>query len=221
VKKKPWQWDSIHQEAFDNIKEAIAKEVVLAYPDFTKPFDIYTDASTKQLGAVITQDNRPIAFFSRKLSGAQSKYTVIKLELLAIVETLKEFKGMLRGQRLNVYTNHKNLTRDGLGLTSDRVTHWRILLEEYAPEIIYIKGIHNTVADAISRLDYDPKVNLTNEYNHAMLRLSTKEATSQRWLMFSKLWSCYNEAQEDPDKTNTIHLNEVFANYSEDMKYTF
>ena len=81
--------------------------MVLAYPDFTKPFDIYTDASTKQLGAVITQDNRPIAFFSRKLSGAQSKYTVTELELLAIVETLKEFKGMLWGQRLNVYTDHK------------------------------------------------------------------------------------------------------------------
>ena len=64
------------------------KEVVLAYPDFTKPFEIYTNASTKQLGVVITQDNRPVAFFNRELSGAQSKYTVTKLELLAIVETL-------------------------------------------------------------------------------------------------------------------------------------
>jgi hypothetical protein len=87
---------------------------------------------------------------------------------------------MLWGQRLNVYINHKNLTRDCLGSTSDRVTRWRILLEEYAPKIIYIKGIHNTVADAISRLDYDPKVNLTNEYNHATHGMSTKEATSQR-----------------------------------------
>jgi hypothetical protein len=55
VKKKPWHWDSIHQIAFDNVKTTITKEVVLAYPDFTKPFEIYTDASTKQLGAVITQ----------------------------------------------------------------------------------------------------------------------------------------------------------------------
>ena len=123
---------------------------MLAYPCFLKPVEMYTNASTLQLGAVITQENRPIAFFSRKLSGAQSKYTITKLELLAIVETLKEFNGMLWGQRINVYTDHKNLTRDGLGLTSDRVTRWRILLEEYAPEIIYIKGIHNTVTDAIS-----------------------------------------------------------------------
>jgi hypothetical protein len=48
-----------------------------------------------QLGAVITQDNRPIAFFSRKLCKTQQKYSVTKIELLAIVETLKEFKGIM------------------------------------------------------------------------------------------------------------------------------
>ncbi len=60
TKKKPWMWESIHQQAFDNVKATIAKEVVLAYPDLTKPFKIYTDASTTQLGAVIIQGNRPI-----------------------------------------------------------------------------------------------------------------------------------------------------------------
>jgi hypothetical protein len=54
TKKKPWKWESIHQQAFNNIKATITKEVVLAYPDFTKPFKIYTNASTMQLGAVIT-----------------------------------------------------------------------------------------------------------------------------------------------------------------------
>jgi hypothetical protein len=150
TKKKPWKWKSIHQQAVDDVKATIAKEVVLAYPDFTKPFEIYTDASTTQLGAGITQGNRPIVFFSRKLSEAQSKYSVTKIELLAIVETLKEFQGMLWGQVIKVYTDHKNLTRDALGLTADRVYHWRLLLEEFAPEIVYIKGIHNSVAEAIS-----------------------------------------------------------------------
>ncbi len=216
VKKTPWHWDSIHQIAFDNVKATIVKEVVLAYPDFLKPFAIYTHASTEQLGVVITQENKPIAFFSQKLSGVQSKYTVTKLEFLAIVETLKEFIGMLWGQRINVYTDHKNLTRGGLGLTSDRVVRWRILLEEYAPEIIYIRGIQNTVADAISQLDYDPKLNSTNEYNHAMHVMSTNKKACQKWLMCSKFWSCYNKMQGDPDKTNMIQLNQVFANCSEE-----
>jgi hypothetical protein len=79
----------------------------------------------------------------------QQKYSVTERELLTIVETLKEFKRMLWGQDIKVYANHKNLTRDALGLTSDRVYCWRLLLEEYAPKTIYLKGIHNTVADAI------------------------------------------------------------------------
>jgi hypothetical protein len=121
TKKLPWRWDPIHQQAFDNVKATIAKDVVLAYLDFTKPFEIFTDASTMQLGAVITQDNRPIAFFSSKLSEMQTKYSVLEIELLAIVETLKEFRGMLWGQTIKVYTNHKNLIRDALSLTSDKV----------------------------------------------------------------------------------------------------
>ena len=73
-----------------------------------------------------------------------------KHELLAIVETVKEFKGMLWEQTITVYMDNKNLMQDALGLTSDRVYCWRLFLEEYGPTIVYIKRIHNTVADAIS-----------------------------------------------------------------------
>ncbi len=119
TQKVPWYWTEVHQKAFNDVKATIAKEVVLAYLDFNKIFEIYTDASTKQLGSVITQSNRPFAFFSRKLSVQQQKYSVTEIELLAIVETLKEFKGILWGQHIKVYTDHKNLTRDALGLTSN------------------------------------------------------------------------------------------------------
>ncbi len=115
------KWDEVHQRAFDHVKAKIIKDVVLAYPDFRKVFEIYTDASSKQLGAVITQDNRPIAFFGWKLSDTQHKYSITKIELLAIVETLKEFQGMLWGQQIKVFTDHANLMRDALGLTLDQV----------------------------------------------------------------------------------------------------
>jgi hypothetical protein len=58
-------------------------------------------------------------------------------------------------------------------------------LEKYAPEIIYIKGIHITVADAISQLEYDPKLNTTNEYTHAMLGVEPEELSAQRWKSFA------------------------------------
>ncbi len=79
----------------------------------------------------------------------QRKYSVKEIELLAIVETFKEFKGMLWGQPIKVFTDHKHLMRDALGLTTDQVYRWRSLLEGYGPKIVYIKGIHNAVADAI------------------------------------------------------------------------
>jgi len=88
--------------------------VLLAYPDFNQPFDIYTDASHTQLGAVITQNNKPIAFYSRKLQDAQTRYTTTERELLAIVETLKAFRNILFGHQINIYTDHKNLTYNDL-----------------------------------------------------------------------------------------------------------
>ncbi len=78
TKKVAWHWDEVHQRAFNHVKATITGEVVLVYTDFFKVFEIYTDALSKQLGAVITQENKPNAFFSRKLSYTQRKYSVTK-----------------------------------------------------------------------------------------------------------------------------------------------
>jgi hypothetical protein len=121
TKKVPWYWDKVRQIAFDNVRATITKEVVLAYPDYSKVFEIYTDASSKQLGGVITQGIGPIAFFSWKLSVVQHNYSVTKIELLAIVKTLKEFQGMLWSQPIKVFDDHNNLMRDALGRTLDQV----------------------------------------------------------------------------------------------------
>jgi RNase H-like domain found in reverse transcriptase len=90
------------------------------------------------LGAVIEQEGKPLAFYSRKLSDAQTRYTVTELELLSIVETLQEYRTILLGHIIKIYTDHKNLTFDNF--TTDRVRRWRLIVEEYGPDIIYIKG---------------------------------------------------------------------------------
>ena len=92
-------------KAFDAIKKYILRETLL-YLNFNKPFDIHTDASDLQLGAVISQNGKPIVFYSKKLNPVQTRYTTTEKELLAIVKTLKEFKNILLGQKINVYTNH-------------------------------------------------------------------------------------------------------------------
>jgi len=91
-------------------KRVIAKETLLAYPNFNKPFQIHTNASHYQLGAVVSQVGKPIAFYSRKLNPGQTRYTTTERELLSIIETLKEYWNILLGQQIEVFTDHQNLS---------------------------------------------------------------------------------------------------------------
>ena len=74
-KNVKWKWTPEHQEAFKKVKSILSREVILSYPNFDEYFDIHTDASHLQLGAVISQNRKPIAFYSRKLNPAQQRYT--------------------------------------------------------------------------------------------------------------------------------------------------
>eukprot|EP00957_Ditylum_brightwellii_P074807 5685070-Ditylum_brightwellii.AAC.1 len=106
-KKAKWKWTKVEQEAFEVVKVAVAKNTLLVYPGFNEKFDIHTDTRKHQLGAVKSQKGHPIAFSSKKLNKVQMNYTTTEKELLAIVETLKEFRNILLGQRITVYTDHK------------------------------------------------------------------------------------------------------------------
>jgi hypothetical protein len=96
-KKVKFDWTDEHQHAFENVKKIIFMEVLLPYPDFNKKIHIYTDASGTDLGAIITQDYKSIAFYSRTLNSAQKHYTTREHELLSVVEYLREFHNIMLG----------------------------------------------------------------------------------------------------------------------------
>ena len=175
-KTAKWEWGPVERKAFNDMKKIICREVMLAFPDFSKPFVIHTDASHTQLGAVISQDEKPIAFYSRKLNPAQTRYTTTERELLSIVETLKEFRNILLGHQIIVWTDHKNLTC--ANFNTERVMRWRLVLEEYGPELRYIKGEQNIVADALSRLGIDDNIPLPSVHDvNAMAECFNNEGT--------------------------------------------
>jgi hypothetical protein len=118
-----------NKKAFEKIKHKVIQETLLVFPDFETDFHIYTDASSKKLGAVIIQEGKPLDFCSRKLSSAQKRYTTGELELLSIVEYLKELRNTLLGQQVIVHTDQLNILYGKM--SNGSITRWILLLEEY------------------------------------------------------------------------------------------
>jgi transposase InsO family protein len=138
---KTFKWDEPQRKAFREMKALIAKDTLLAYPDHNLPFKIETNASDYQLGGHIYQEQwcdetkkhvpRDIAFCSRKVSGAQKNYSTIEKELCSIVETLKAFWDTVFGGKIEIYTDHKNLTYKLSQFSMQQIIHWRLLIEDY------------------------------------------------------------------------------------------
>ena len=109
-RKVKFLWTKEMQKAFEEMKVLLSTDALTAYPDHNKLLIIFTDVSDLQMGGVIIKEGKPVGCFSKKLNNAQRNYTTMEKEMLAIVMTLKEFRTMLYGAQISIYTDHRNLT---------------------------------------------------------------------------------------------------------------
>ena len=158
-------WKKEHEDAFDELKKAIAGTTTLSYPSHETKTRLVTDASDKAIGAVMEQWHnecwRPIAFYSKALKGPEMKYSTYDRELLAIKQALKHFRHIIEGlpnDLFHVATDHKPLTTGkNFKITSQNKTQlnrvertWEYI-GEITTDIRHISGRNNPVADALSR----------------------------------------------------------------------
>ena len=139
--------------AFEAIKQMLASPPILAYPDPALPYELISDASITGCGAILTQNGRPIAYFSSKFSPAERNYTTTEQEMLGIIKALKEWRCYLEGcEGLTLVTDHNPLTYFSAQPTlSRRQARWNEFLSRFHFTVKYRPGATNP-ADPLSRL---------------------------------------------------------------------
>lgn len=153
-------WSASHTQDFNRIKQLISSETTLQYYDRQKPVTLQTDASMKGVGAVLLQDGKPIAFASKALTPAETRYANIERELLAVVYGCEKFHTYLYGRNFVIETDHRPLEQiDKKNLTKAPARLQRLLLrlQSYDYSITYIPGKDMLIADALSRISPNEK----------------------------------------------------------------
>jgi hypothetical protein len=150
-------WTNHCEKAFQFLKQALISALVLAVPDFSKPFVVETDASDTGIGAVLQHDGHPIAYVSKALGLKHQGLSTYEKESMAILLALDQWKAYLLPAEFTIHTDQRSLTY----LTDQRLhTYWQqkvqTKLMSYQYKISYKKGSTNCVADALSRAPNPP-----------------------------------------------------------------
>ena len=205
-KSLPWSDEAI--AAFTAVKEALAKATLLSHPKPEAPTNIVTDTSDIAIGAVLQQqiENQwcPIAYFSRKLKPAETRYSTFDRELLAIYLAIKHFRHFVEGRIFHVLTNHKPLVF-ALSTHSDTYTPRQIChldyISQFTNDIRHIKGANNPAADALSRIE----INALQASESELLELEEMARVQQTTLTslnydhphpsYSRIYRCHRQIQ--------------------------
>ena len=163
-KDTPFLWTEKHTTAFNTIRNALCREPVLVYPDFTREFILTTDSSQYAAGAILSQkingQDRVVGYASRQLNDAEIGLCTTERELVAVIFGVKFFNCYLFGRKFTIITDHRSLKYlMNLPKPSCKQNRWALTLAEYDFEIIHRPGTSISHADSLSRI----RVNATSE----------------------------------------------------------
>lgn len=150
------KWTEECERAFRTLKGKLIAKPIMILPDVNKPFVLRTDASDRGIGAVLMQDQgeglHPVAYASKKLLDAETRYATIEKECMAIVWGVKKFEPYLYGTKFIIETDHKPLLYLQKSKTENgRLMRWALQLQQYTYTVRVIAGKDNVGADYLSR----------------------------------------------------------------------
>ena len=142
-------------EAFESLKKTIEEYFVTAI-DESIPFDVETDALDVALAATLSQNGKPVAFFSRTLQGSELKHASIEKEAQAIIESVRHWEHFLTGRNFTLTTDQKSVSymfdqRHKGKIKNDKIMRWRLELSCFSFDIVYRPGKENIPPDTLSR----------------------------------------------------------------------
>ena len=151
TKKDGFGWNEQTQIMFEELKKRITTAPVLTLPNFEKKFELECDASGLGIGAILMQEHRPIAYFSKALGSKNLAKSAYEKELMAVALAIQHWRPYLLGRKFVVYSNQKSLRQ----LLQQRITtgsqqNGLAKLLGYNFEIVYKPGLENKGADALS-----------------------------------------------------------------------
>lgn len=195
-------WTDLCQDAFMFFRKILTEEPLLQHPDFTKPFNVTTDASNMAIGAVLSQgkigSDLPISYASRTLNKAEKNYNTTEKELLAIVWAVKQFRPYLYGRKFVIVTDHRPLTwLFSVKDPGSRLIRWRLQLEEFEYEVVYKPGTQNTNADALSRINV---TNITQEQENSNAYQNYLEEKTKRIISNKNIIEIAGDIFEAPEE---------------------
>ena len=170
-KSQPFEWTEDHTNSVRALKHQLINFTVLQIPDPSKPYVIKTDASGYAVGGVLEQDDKPLGFLSRKMTPAEQRYPVYDQELLALIAALQKWRTLLMHADITAYTDHRALQyllkiKGNKAARAREARWWDFLADFQGLKIVYKPGVHNVVADALSRCPYyqtEAQVENTND----------------------------------------------------------
>jgi transposase InsO family protein len=150
-----WQWTEVEVNAFNDLRCALEREVILSHPDFSAQgpaFELSVDSAKVGCGAILSQASRPVAYFSRAFTPQQGALAAGELELFGIVLAVEHFRPYLWGRRrTTIFCDHKNIAALLRKPPNDKIQRWASRLSGFDLEFRYNPGPKQVAADALSR----------------------------------------------------------------------